>query len=574
VKGFRVAAASLRPGRLAVLLLAACLGAAFSRSQEPSAHLVLYNGKIYTGVEPQPRAEAVAIGDGRFVYVGSDAGARALVGPRTTVVNLKGAAAYPGFTDAHCHLGGIGRREMTLNLEGTQSLQELLKRLEARAASAPPGEWIRGRGWIETFWKPPAFPTRWDLDKAARRNPVLLTRADGHGAVANSAALEAAGISKDTPDPFGGRISRDAKTGEPDGMLMDAAIDLVLRHVPPASADDVERAYVLGAQRCLRLGWTSVQDAGASYAEASILKKLSMERRLKLRVYAAVYGPGPEADRLLREGPPIGGSGEWFTLRAIKVVLDGSLGSRSAALLAPYSDAPETAGFLTEKPETVAPMLEEALRQGIQVETHAIGDRANRTILDLYEKALAAVPAEQRAVKDPRWRVEHAQVLDAAEVPRFAALGVIPSMQPSHAISDLHFAPARLGPQRLAGAYAWQSLLKTGAVIPAGSDAPVEKGDPRVEFYAAVARRDLKGFSGEGWHPEQKVSREQALKMLTLWPAYAAFQEKDRGSIEVGKLADVTVFSEDLMTVPEAKIPKAVCLMTVVGGEIAHRVQL
>lgn len=571
--GFFAEAAALRPRTLAVLILAACLGAALFSSQEPPADLVLFNGKIYTGAESKPRAEAVAIREGRFAYVGTDEGARALAGPKTTVVNLKGAAAYAGFTDAHCHLGGIGRREMTLNLEGTKSLQDLLSRLQARAASAGPGDWVRGRGWIETFWKPPAFPTRWDLDKVSAQNPVLLTRADGHGAVANSAALRAAGITRDTPDPFGGRISRDPETGEPDGMLMDAAIELVTRRVPPPSADDVERAYVLGAQRCMRLGWTSVQDAGATYAEASILKKLSMERRLKLRVCTAVYGPGPDAQRLLRDGPAIGTSESRFTLRAIKVVLDGSLGSRSAALLAPYSDAPATSGFLTEKPEAVAPMLVDALKKGIQVETHAIGDLANRTILDLYEKAMADVPADQRAVRDPRWRVEHAQILDAAEIPRFAALGVIPSMQPSHAISDLHFAPKRLGAARLAGAYAWQSLLKTGAIIPAGSDAPVEKGDPLVEFYAAVARKDLKGFSGEGWHPEQAVSREQALKMLTLWPAYAAFEEKDRGSVEPGKFADLTVFSEDLMTAPEEKIPRAVCLMTVVGGEIAHRAQ-
>jgi hypothetical protein len=535
------------------------------------ADLVLVNGVVYTVAEGSPRAEAVAVRGGRILYVGTSTAAKSLAGPGTVTVDLKGATVVPGLTDAHCHLAGIGRREMTLNLEGAGSLQEMLKRVEARVASAKPGEWVTGRGWIETFWTPPVYPTRWDLDKISPHNPVLLTRADGHGAVANSLALKAAAITKDTKDPFGGAISRDKATGEPDGMLMDAAIDLVASREPKERPGALEQALVAGAQRSVRLGWTEVQDAGETFAEASVLRRLYDAGKIKLRVYAAVYGPGPEAERLLKEGPTLGACGGRLTIRSIKVVLDGSLGSRSAALLKPYSDDPSKTGFLTEKPEAVAPMLEAALRKGIQVETHAIGDRANRTILDLYEKAFAAVPADQRAVRDPRWRVEHAQVLAPEDLPRFAKLGVIPSMQPSHAISDLHFAPNRLGVDRLAGAYAWRSLIDSGCRIPAGSDAPVEQGDPMVEFYAAVARKDLKGFSGEGWRPEQAVSREQALRMLTLWPAYAAFQEKERGSLEVGKAADLTVLSADIMTVPEREIPKVRCLMTVIAGEVAYR---
>jgi predicted amidohydrolase YtcJ len=255
------------------------------------------------------------------------------------------------------------------------------------------------------------------------------------------------------------------------------------------------------------------------------------------------------------------------------VIFDGALGSRGAALLKPYSDAPETSGYLTEKPEDLKPMFEEALRRGIQVETHAIGDRANRTILDLYEQAFRAVPPNERKVREPRWRVEHAQIVDLADIPRFAKLGVIPSMQPSHAISDLFFAPARLGMDRLAGAYAWQSFLKSGSIICGGSDAPVERGEPMIEFYAAISRKSVKGFSGEGWHPEQAVSREQALKMFTIWPAYAAFEENDKGKIDIGMLADFTVLSNDIMKIPEPEILNTRCVMTVIGGEIVFETQ-
>jgi predicted amidohydrolase YtcJ len=258
-------------------------------------------------------------------------------------------------------------------------------------------------------------------------------------------------------------------------------------------------------------------------------------------------------------------------VRSLKCYADGSLGSRSAALLEPYSDAPETSGFLTVKEEELLPMLEEALRKGIQVETHAIGDKGNRFILDEYEKALKAVPAEQRKIADPRWRVEHAQIVNPIDIPRFKKLGIIPSMQASHAIGDLHFAPARLGLKRLAGAYAWNSFVKSGVIVPGGSDAPVERGEPMIEFYAAVARKDIKGWSGEGWHPEEALPRDQALKMLTIWPAYAAFEENLRGTIEVGKLADLTVLSADIMKIPEMDILKTHCVMTVIGGEIVYQ---
>src|SRR5215203_199812 len=512
-----------------------------------TADIVFKNGNIYTANDTTPRAEAIAVKADRIVFVGANAAAQRFVGANTRVVDLKGSTALPGFTDSHQHLSGVGQREMTLNLEGTTSLADFLAKVKARVDQAKPGEWVTGRGWIETHWQPAVFPTRWDLDKVAPNNPVILGRADGHAAVANSAALKLAGVEKSTPNPFGGEVSKDKQSGEPNGMLLDAAQGLVRRRVPPTTPAEAERAVVLGVKRNIELGWTQVQDAGGSYADVEIFKKLYAAGTIKLRIFKAVYGPGASATRLLNEGATIGAFGNRFTLRTIKVVSDGALGSRGAALLAPYSDAPDTSGFLTVKAEELRPMLIDALRKGIQVETHAIGDRANRFILDEYETALKAVPAGERKVADPRWRVEHAQIVNPADIPRFAKLGIIPSMQPSHAIGDLFFAPKRLGIDRLPGSYAWQSFIKSGVVVPGGSDAPVERGEPMIEFYAAVARKDQKGFSGDGWHPEEAVTRAQALKMFTIWPAYAAFEDKLRGTIDVGKLADLTILSADIM---------------------------
>jgi len=551
-------------------LIALLVGMVPLPQSSTAADIVFKNGNVYTVDSKTPRAQAIAVTRDRIVFVGSNSDAQKFVGTKTRVVDLKGSTVLPGFADAHQHLSGVGFREMTLNLEGTTSLEDFLAKVKARVDQTKPGEWVTGRGWIETHWTPPVFPTRWDLDKVAPNNPIILGRADGHGSVANSAALNLGGIDKSTPNPFGGEISKDKQSGEPNGMLLDAAQGLVRRRIPPTSTADAERAVVLGVKRNIELGWTQIHDAGGSYNDVEIFKKLYAAGTIKLRIYKAVHGPGPSATRLLNEGPTIGAFDNRFTFRTIKVVSDGALGSRGAALLAPYSDKEDTSGFLTVKAEELRPMLIDALRKGIQVETHAIGDRANRFILDEYETAFKAVPAAQRKVADPRWRVEHAQIVNPADIPRFAKLGVIPSMQPSHAIGDLFFAPSRLGIERLAGAYAWQSFIKSGVVIPGGSDAPVERGEPMIEFYAAVARKDQKGFSGEGWHPEEAVSRDDALKMFTLWPAYAAFEEKLRGSIEVGKLADLTILSADIMTIPVAEILKTRCVMTVINGEILY----
>ncbi|HEX8897410.1 MAG TPA: amidohydrolase [Chthoniobacterales bacterium] len=536
---------------------------------EPS-QTVFLNGNIYTMNERQPHAEAIVVKGDRIVFVGSNADARKFQMPDARTIDLGGKAVVPGFTDSHCHIFGIGERELTLNLEGTNTLDDFLAKVKERVAKTEKGKWITGRGWIETFWKPPQFPTRADLDKIAPDNPVSLTRADGHAAIANSAALRIAKIDKQTPNPFGGEILRDKQTGEPTGMLLDHAQQLVQKNIPQPTEAERREAFVVGVKRELSLGWCEIQNAGSNLDDLPPMRQALEAGQCKIRVYNAAYSPGPAGAALLRNGPTLNAFDHHFTQRTIKVVFDGALGSRGAALLEPYSDAPETSGFLREKESELRPIFEEALRKGIQIETHAIGDRANRVILDLYEKAMKTVPPNDRKIPEPRWRVEHAQILTPQDLPRFAKLGVIASMQPSHAISDLFFAPARLGKERLAGAYAWQSLLKSGAIICGGSDAPVERGEPMIEFYAAVARKSIKGESTDGWHLEQAVSREQALKMFTLAAAYAAFEEADKGSIAPGKLADLTILSVDIMKIPEPEILKTTCAMTVIGGEIVY----
>src|SRR5438067_9592008 len=567
----------------AILLFMSCVTAGAE-----TAETIFINGNIYTVNDKQPFAHAIAVKGDRIIFVGANADAEQFRGDKTRIVDLAGKTVTPGFTDSHCHIFGIGEREMTLNLEGTNTREDFLAKVKERVVQTERNKWLTGRGWIETFWKPPQFPTRADLDKIAPDNPVFLTRADGHAAVVNSAALKLANIDDHTPDPFGGQILK--TNGDPNGMLLDNAMDLVAKNIPKPTEAETEQAFLKGIDREIKLGWCEIQNAGSELSDQKIIRRAYAARKVKLRMINAAYGPGEAANVLLKNGATLNAFDHRFTQRTIKVIFDGALGSRGAALLAPYSDKADTSGFLTQKPEELRPMFEEALRRGIQVETHAIGDRANRLILDLYEQAFKAVPPDKRPAPrggassgepgvaerrppradDVRWRVEHAQILTEQDIPRFAKLGVIASMQPSHAISDLFFAPARLGVERLAGAYAWNKLIKSGAIICGGSDAPVERGEPMIEFYAAVARKSIKGESGEGWHPEQGVSRKQALKMCTINAAYGAFEEADKGSIEVGKLADFTVLSADIMKIPAPEILKTRCEMTVVGGEVVY----
>jgi predicted amidohydrolase YtcJ len=543
------------------------VSSAFAAAAAPPA-LLLHGGTIYTGNHAQPTAEAVLVVGSRIAYVGDEAGARLRLPDAAKVVDLAGRTMLPGLTDSHAHLADIGDRELGFDLTGVESVAAMKRRLAERAA-ADASPWIVGANWIESKWKPAVFPSRADLDTVVSDRPVVLSRVDGHAVVVNSKALEAAGITRATPDPPGGQILRDPKSGDATGMLVDNAMDLVWKLVPPITDEALARNLEAGAAAYVRLGWTGMQYAGTTWREVEQLCRLYGSGRMKLRVYVAIRGPGEDAEKLLATGQGYKSCDPRLTVRAIKLFMDGALGSRGAALEAPYSDAPDSHGLYVTPPEEILRISTAALKRGIQVETHAIGDRGNRVVLDQYEKAFAAVPAADRPVADPRFRIEHAQVVAAADMPRFAKLGVIASMQTSHAISDMLFAPARLGPDRIAGAYAWRSMLNAGARLAGGTDAPVEAGDPRVEFYAAVARRTLEGFAGPDWGLDQRLTREEALALLTSGSAYAAFEEKERGSIEPGKLADFSVFSADWMKVPEADIPRSQAVMTVIGGEIA-----
>ncbi|MGE0741954.1 MAG: amidohydrolase [Hyphomonadaceae bacterium] len=531
------------------------------------ADLLIHGGPIYTGNPAQPRVEAVRVRDGVFVFAGALADARAS-GHGVREIDLGGAAAFPGFTDSHVHLTYVGMAAMVLDLVGVESIAALQRRLADYARAHPSGP-IIGRGWIETHWPERRFPTRGDLDGIVGDRPVFLERIDGHAAVVNSAALALAGIDASTPDPDGGRIERDA-SGAATGMLIDNAAALAQSRFP--SPTDAQRREALrqAARIYAARGWTGVHNMSTSGDEH--IDFLDLDGAGDMPLSANLYLAPPQRY--------VDAARTWETMRArgafesarvrvrgYKLYMDGALGSRGAALLAPYSDASGD-GLLVTPPDELRLMLSHAREYGVQVATHAIGDRGNRLVLDAYRDAFANSPTALRAA---RWRIEHAQVIAREDLPRFAELGVIASMQPSHAISDLHFAPARLGPDRLAGAYAWRSLLASGAVVCAGSDAPVEKGDPLIEFYAATYRHDLSGFAGPDWRGEEAVSRAQALHMLTTAPAFASFSEAERGTIEPGKRADLSAFSVDLMEAAPMDIPTARAVLTVSGGRITHQ---
>ncbi len=529
------------------------------------ADLVIWGGTIYTAEDSGPTAQAVAVSGGRIIYVGTQAGAQGFVSPDTTIISLEGASLYPGFVDAHAHLSGIGARELTLNLEGVASLAAVQDALAAYSQSADQPV-IVGRGWIETHWPEGRFPSRWDLDDIVADRPVILFRADGHAAVANSAAFIAANITSDTEAPFGGAIQKNA-LGEPTGILIDTAMGLIGGLIPEPTLEDLAEQLTVGGQVYGQYGWTGLHNMSVRWDEVNLLETLSENGDIGIRVYNSINADA--APQLFASGAR-SSNNERIITRAIKLYMDGALGSRGAALLEPYADA-NTVGLILSKPEEVLPLMQTALRQGIQINMHAIGDRGNRQLLDWFEQTFNAVPPFERAVATPRWRDEHTQIVHPDDIPRYAALGVIPSMQPSHAIGDMHFAADRLGEERLVGAYAWQSFLDTGVIIAGGSDAPVERGDPLIEFYAATARRDLSGFQGENWHPEEALTRAEALKMFTLWPATASFAEDELGSIAVGKKADFTAFDIDLMTAAEADIPKGRAILTIVDGEIIYQ---
>jgi len=528
------------------------------------ADVVLTNTTIYTLNKSAPVAKSLAFLDDTLVFVGSNELSKEYQCGEAKIIDLEGSFVYPGFVDSHAHLKGIGTRENSLNLQGINSLKEMLTAVEIYSNGIKPGEWVVGRGWIEKVWPEKRFPTRYELDRFSPDKPVVLERADGHAVVANSLALELAGISSESLDPHGGRIEKDTN-GQPTGMLIDRATSLVERLIPERTKQEDKRDLKAGIDRNISLGWTQVQIAGGTFSDIKILEEIREEGNLLQRVYFAVSA-GKPAEILLKAGSTLDPT-NMLTIRGIKLYADGALGSRGAALIEQYDDQ-ETKGLVIFTKEETMPVLIEALQKGIQIQTHAIGDMGNRLTLDWYEEAFDLVKKEERKIADPRWRIEHSQIITEEDQVRFKDMEIIASMQPSHAIGDLHFAPSRLGMDRVGNGYPWRNLIDLGVIIAGGSDAPVEIGDPLIEFYAAVTRKDLDGFYSKGWHLEQAVSREEALKMFTIWPAFAAFQEDIKGTIEVGKLADLTVFSKDIMKVPEEEIIKTQAVMTIVNGQI------
>ncbi len=503
-------------------------------------------------------AEALVVRDGKVVFAGDLAAARAQA-KGLPQIDLKGAAAYPGFVDSHVHLTGVGLREMTLNLDQVKSVTELTEAVKAWDAANPGKEPLTGRGWIETHWPEKRFPTRADLDAVVADRPVVLERSDGHAVVLNSAALTLAGITRDTTDPSGGRIERDA-AGEPTGMLIDTAQGLIGAKLPPLSyarrREALEKAVNLYAAR----GWTGGANMSTEADDVKALFELAADKKLPITV--DVFMTPEDSAEVLKRGPYSDPTG-MVRVRGVKLYMDGALGSRGALLLAPYSDQPTTRGLQIAQHDEALAIMKQALKVRADIAFHAIGDAGNRQVLDWMAEAFAADPA---AAKQVRWRVEHSQIVNPADYPRFKQLGVIASMQPSHAIGDLYFAPARLGQDRLKGAYAWRGLTATGALVIGGSDAPVEVGDPRIEYYAVAVRKDLKGASGPDWHPEEALNRVQALDLFTINAAQADQRPAGWGRLIVGSPANITVFSRELLTVPEGDIMKATPVLTVVKG--------
>jgi predicted amidohydrolase YtcJ len=539
------------------------------RSAEPAstATLVLIGGTVYTANPAQPKAEALAIAGDRILRIGSRQEVEAVRGPSTRVIELRGATVVPGLQDAHGHVLGLGQALSTLDLTDAPDVAHIAALVSRRAASTERGKWILGRGWDQNRWPVKAWPSAADLDVAAGDHPVKLERVDGHASWVNTRALALAGITAATPDPSGGRLIRDA-AGAPTGVLVDAAQELVSRVIPELTAADVDASLVTADRELSRVGLTMVHDAGASSPTLAAYQRLVSARRLSTRFYVMIDSSPATTREWFARGPLVDPTHR-LTVAAVKMYADGALGSRGAALLADYSDEPGNRGLLVTPPDQLESITLAAARAGFQPCTHAIGDRANREVLDIYERVEGQVPAARRL----RPRIEHAQILSAADVPRFGQLGVIASMQPTHCTSDMPWAPTRLGATRIAeGAYVWQKLLKSGARLAAGSDFPVERPDPLPGFYAAITRQDKTGQPPEGWAPDQRLSRAEALAAFTIDAAYAAHAERDLGSLEPGKLADFVVLSRDIMTAPPADILTTTVLGTVVGGTVVYSV--
>lgn len=543
------------------------------------ADFVINNGNIYTVDKGNPKAEAVAIINDSIAFVGTNRQVESWIGDHTQVLDLQGKTMTPGWIEGHAHFMGIGENKMNLDLLQVKSYEEMVQMVAEAAQKVRPGVWITGRGWHQDKWDSlpdmvAGFPIHEALSKATPNNPVFLSHASGHAALANAKAMEVAGvtnISKEGPTietVEGGEIIKDA-LGNLTGIFNENAMSIIRQHIPVRTPENNLRAVQMAMEECLVHGITSLHDAGATSDIIGMYKKLAEDGKLKTRLYVMISGQ----DTVLLEsyyenGPEVGLGNGFLTIRSIKLYADGALGSRGAWLLQEYSDMPGEYGHIIMPMQQIYEVSVKALRSGLQVCSHAIGDRANREVLDQYEKAFQQVPD---SADDTRFRIEHAQHLSAQDVPRFAQLGVIPAMQAIHMSSDRPWAIDRLGKERIEeGAYVWKKLLNSGAIVVNGSDAPVEPVNPIASFYAAVTRKTLKGEPEGGYEPAQQMTREEALESYTWSAAYAAFEEDIKGSVEPGKLADFTVFSQDLMTVPENKILDTKVEFTIVGGKVLY----
>jgi len=542
------------------------------------ADLVLRNGKIVTLDPKQPEVPAIAIRHGRIVALGASADAAPLKGPDTQVIDLKGKLAVPGFIEGHGHFMGVGEAKMTLNLRTARNWDEIVAMVAAAAKTAKPGTWIIGRGFHQSKWdKAPqpnvqGFPVHAELSKVSPNNPVWLEHASGHASMVNAAALKAAEITAKTPNPPGGEILKDAK-GEPTGLLNERAQGLLrpaynayLSKRSPAEVEaDARRKVELAARECASNGITTFEDAGSSFETVDLIKRVATEGKLDLRMWMMLNESNDKLKTAIERYRLQDVADHHLTVRAIKRIADGALGSRGAWMLEPYSDLPSSSGINTEKMETIRDTSNIAIAHGFQLCVHAIGDRTNREVLNIYEAAFAAHPEKH----DLRWRIEHAQHLDPIDIPRFGKLGVIAAMQGIHCTSDAPFVILRLGAKRAeAGAYAWRSLLDSGAVVGNGTDAPVEEVNPIACYYATVTRKTK---DGSLFYPKQCMTRMEALKSYTLSNAFAAFEDDQKGSLTVGKLGDITVLSRDILTVPADDIPATRVMYTIVGGKITYQ---
>lgn len=549
-----------------LLLAASACGTPQPGARERSASLIVHNARIYTVDPSRPEAQAIAVAGDRIVRVGTDDEVLKLRAEATHIIDAAGAAIVPGLHDAHGHFTSLGATLRLVDLRGTTSYQEVIDRVRRRAAVTPRGEWILGRGWDQNDWPVASWPVHDLLSAATPDHPVYLTRIDGHAALVNRRALDRAGVTAATPDPPGGRILRDA-SGRPTGVLIDRAAELVSSRIPSARAADIEAQAMAADVETRRLGLTMVHDAGTDGATVDVYRRLIGARQLKTRLYVMLRGRLADLLPHFDRGPVHEYGGHRLAVRAIKIQIDGALGSRGAALIEPYSDEPGTRGLLTTPLDEVYAQAAAAARAGFQTAIHAIGDRANRLALDVFERVAREIPGARQL----RPRVEHAQILDAADIPRFAALGVIASMQPVHATSDMPWVPARIGELRMReGAYMWRTLRNAGARIAAGSDFPVEEANPLLGFHAAITRQDPSGRPPGGWMPEERLTRDEALCAFTIDAAYAAHADDRLGSLEPGKLADFVMLSRDIMQIPPREILGVRVLLTVVGGEIVY----